>query len=140
MASLTEEERVSLLMMRGWGDRVRSYDEVVALFNETFRQGQVGIHKSTVSRTITRFQQTRTNKNRPKTGRPKSETTEERQFEVAQAFVENPRLSIRNASQQLGMGTFSVHKNLKFIKFHPYKINLHQELNEDDFDRRIEFS
>lgn len=140
MATLTEEERVSLLMMRGWGDKERSYDEVVILFNETFRVDQVGISKSTVSRTIKRFLDTRTNKNRPKSGRPKSETSEARQMEVAQAFVENRRLSIRKASQQLDMTAFSVHKNLKHLKFHPYKIHLHQELNEDDFDRRLEFS
>ncbi|EFN85686.1 hypothetical protein EAI_09677, partial [Harpegnathos saltator] len=30
-------------------------------------------------------------------------------------------------------------KILKMNKFHPYKIHLVQELNEDDFDRRIEF-
>ncbi|XP_046683411.1 chorion peroxidase-like [Homalodisca vitripennis] len=34
--SLTETERINLLMMRGYGDRVRSYDEVVHLFNDTF--------------------------------------------------------------------------------------------------------
>lgn len=26
------------------------------------------------------------------------------------------------------------------MKFHPYKIHLHQELNEDDFNRRLELS
>jgi len=140
MAHLTEHERISLLMMRGWGDRQRSYSEVRLLFNETFRNEGEGISISTVSRTIRRFVETGTNKNRHKSGRSQSQTTEERQFEVAQSFVENPRLSIREASQQLQMSRFSVSKNLKTIKFHPYKIHLHQELNEDDFDRRVQFS
>ncbi|KAK0167670.1 hypothetical protein PV328_012452, partial [Microctonus aethiopoides] len=61
-------------------------------------------------------------------------------MEVAQAFIENHALSIRKASQQLEMSTFSIHNNLKRLKFHPYKIHLHQELSEDDFDRRLEFS
>ncbi|KAJ8915563.1 hypothetical protein NQ315_012447 [Exocentrus adspersus] len=97
MAPLTEEERVSLLMMYGWGDRRRTYDEVVELFNETFRVGVTGISKSTVSKTIKRFDDTGTNKNRPK------------------------------------------RKILKIIKFHPYKIHLHHQINEDDPDRRLEF-
>lgn len=139
MAQLTETERTSLLMMRGWGDKQRSYEEVRLLFNQTFRNNVEGISKSTVSRTIHRFEEMGTNKNRLKSGRPKSQTSEEKQFEVAASFVENPRLSIRKAAQQLEMSTFSIHKNLKLLKFHPYKIHLHQELNEDDYDRRLEF-
>lgn len=140
MASLTEQERVSLLMMRGWGDRCRTYDEVVQLFNETFREGLIGISKSTVSKTIRRFEETGTNKNRAKSGRPNTETSEERQMEVAQSFVEDPHLTVRKASEQLEINRMSIFRNLKMIKFHPYKIHLHQEINDDDFDRRVEFS
>lgn len=103
MAQLSVRERVSLLMMRGWGDRQRSYNEVKRLFNETFCDHDNGISKSTVERTIRRFEESGTNKNRPKSGRSRFETTEERAFEVAQAFVENPRLSVSKASQQLEM-------------------------------------
>ena len=39
-AKLSERERVSVLMMRGWGDGVRSYDQVRVLFNRTFRNGE----------------------------------------------------------------------------------------------------
>ncbi|KAJ8913297.1 hypothetical protein NQ315_010964, partial [Exocentrus adspersus] len=153
MVNLTEQERISLLMMRGWGDRERSYEEVVHLFNDTFHVGQTQIHNSTVSRTINRFLETSTNKDRPKSGRPKTQTTEDRQGEVAQSFIENRRLSINKASQRLGMSRFSVYKNLKILKYHPYKIHLHQELNEDDlmkshnrpqgrddFEWRVQFS
>ncbi|KAJ8911152.1 hypothetical protein NQ315_008337 [Exocentrus adspersus] len=101
MAPLTEEDRVYLLMMYGWGDRRRTYDEVVELFNETFRVRVTGISKSTVSKTIKRFDNTGTNKNRPKPGRPKTETSEEHQMEVAQSFIENPHLTLRKASQEL---------------------------------------
>lgn len=139
MAHLSERDRVCILMMRGWGDRQRSYDQVKTLFNNTFRNEGNGISKSTVERTIRRFEETGTNKNREKSGRPKTETAEEMAFEVAQAFVENPRLSVSRASQELEISATSVRRNLKFIKFHPYKIHLIQELNEDDYDRRNEF-
>ena len=39
-AKLSERERVSVLIMHGWGDRVRSYDQVCLLFNRTFRNGE----------------------------------------------------------------------------------------------------
>lgn len=139
MATLTERERVSLLMMRGWGDRLRPYDEVVRLFNATFRVGLIGICKSTVSKTVRRFEESGSNKDRPKSGRPKIETSEERQMEVAQSFVETPHLSVRKASQQLERSKMSVFRNLKIAKFHPYKIHLHHKMNEDDSDRRLEF-
>jgi len=74
-------------MMRGWGDRQRSYSEVRLLFNETFRNEGEGISISTVSRIIRRF--VGTNKNRQKSERPRFQATEERQFEVVQLFVEN---------------------------------------------------
>ncbi|KAJ8912023.1 hypothetical protein NQ315_003560, partial [Exocentrus adspersus] len=97
-----------------------------------------GISKSTVSKTIKRFDDTGTNKNRPKPGRPKTETSEEHQMEVAQSFVENLHLTLRKASQDLQINRVSIFRILKIIKFHPYKIHLH-EINEDDPDRRLEF-
>ncbi|EZA46603.1 hypothetical protein X777_04258 [Ooceraea biroi] len=48
--------------MRGWGDNERSLTEVALLFNETFPNRQ--INKSTVSKTIQRFQETGSVNNR----------------------------------------------------------------------------
>lgn len=141
-AKLSEQERISLLMMRGWGDRVRSYTEVRMLFNRTFRNedGVNLVSKSTVERTVRRFMNHGTVKDLERTGRPKSVTTGEKQIEVAQAFVENPHLSLRRAANQHDVSHETIRGILKSIHFHPYKIHLVQELNEDDPDRRIEFS
>lgn len=138
---LSERERISLLMMRGWGDRQRSYNQVRDLFNQTFRSddGQMSVSKSTVSQTIRRFEETGSVKNRQIPGRPTSVTNEENQMEIAQAFVEYPHLTIRRAAEQHDISRMSVHTILKSIKFHPYKVHLVQELNEDDPDRRTEF-
>jgi len=64
MAYLSERERTSLLMMRGWGDRQRSYNEVRQIFNETFRDENTAISRSTVERTVRRFNETGSVKNR----------------------------------------------------------------------------
>lgn len=138
---LSEKERISILMMRGWGDRVRSYDEVRILFNDTFRneEGLNHVSKSTIGRTLQRYINQGTVKDLARSGRPKLVATEEMQMDIAQAFVENPHLSLRRAGSEQNVSHETVRKSLKSIKFHPYKIHLVQELNEDDPDRRIEF-
>jgi len=65
-------------------------------------------------------------------------TCEEKQLDVAQSFVGNPYLSTRKANQH-DISRMAVQRILKKIKFYSYKINLVQESNEDDFDRRMEF-
>lgn len=55
--SLSERERITLLMIRGYGDRIRSLEEVRRLFNDTFPERDP-ISRSTVSRTIQRFEET----------------------------------------------------------------------------------
>jgi len=44
-------------MMRRWGDRRRSYAYVTELFNQTFRNEDNSIYKSTVIRTVQRFEE-----------------------------------------------------------------------------------
>lgn len=138
---LSKQERVSLLMMRGWGDRMRTLDEVRILFNETFRNGDglTPISKSTVSRTVQRFNEHGSIEDTERPGRPKSATAEEKQIEISQAFIENPHHTLRKAAAEYEISHESVRRILKFIQFHPFKIRLVQELNEDDPDRRVEF-
>jgi len=57
-------------MMRGWGDRQRSYNEVRQIFNETFRDENTAISRSTVEQTVKRFNETGSVKNRQIPGRP----------------------------------------------------------------------
>ena len=56
-AKHSERERLSVLMMRDWGDQVRSYDQVRLLFNRTFRNGEglKPVPKSTIERAVRRF-------------------------------------------------------------------------------------
>lgn len=90
---LSERERITILMMRGWGDNERSYAAVVRLFNETYPNRR--INKSTVLKTIERFRETGSVKNRPKSGRPLSATNEEKQLDVMQTFIEDPNSTVK---------------------------------------------
>ena len=78
-AKLLERERVSVLMMHGWGDRVRSCDQVLLLFNRTFRNGEGlnPVSKSTIESTVRRFINHGSIKDLQRTGRPKSAGSEE---------------------------------------------------------------
>jgi len=60
-------------------------------------------------------------------------------LDVLLSFIENPHDSSRKVALQHDIDKKSVLKISKNNKFHPYKAHLVQELNEDDFDRRIEF-
>lgn len=141
MAQLSERERITILMMIGYGDgHQRSYETVRTLFNQQFRVGQTPISKSTVRSTWERFDLHGTVRNLPKTGRPTTATTENNQLNVALAIQENPHNSIRKIQQQFDLSYGSTQKILtKHLKFHPYKVKLVQQLNEDDPDRRLQF-
>ncbi|RYA74223.1 hypothetical protein DD595_24580 [Enterobacter cloacae complex sp. 4DZ3-17B2] len=126
-------------MMRGWGDQQRGYKTVTRLFNENFRNENNRISKSTVIRTTQRFEAIGSVKSRPKSGRPKTATNNDKALDVLQSFVEDSHISINRVAQEHEIGHASVSKILKLNKWHPYKLHLVQELSEDDFDRRIEF-
>lgn len=123
-------------MMRGYGDRVRSFEQVVILFNDTYPDCEP---ISTVQKTVRRFKETGSVKDRPRRSRPKSATNFDQSLDVMQSFVENPHSSIRKVAQATEISTFSVYKIMMKEKWHPFKIKCTQELAECDFDRRIEF-
>lgn len=127
MAELTERERISLLMMRGWGNEVISYKEVMRIFNDTFRNENNGISKSSVVRTVQRFQETGSVKNCRKSGRPATACNDDKALDVLQSFIEDPYISINRAAQQHEIGVASIHKILKSNKWHLYKLHLVQE-------------
>ncbi|XP_066157702.1 uncharacterized protein [Euwallacea fornicatus] len=54
-------------------------------------------------------------------------------------MVLEPITSTRQLATSTGISATSICRILKSHKFHPYKIKLVQELNEDDFDRRLHF-
>lgn len=139
MAHINERDRIIILMMSGWGEVKRSYNAVRNLFNETFRVGQEPISKSSVERTVRRFEETGCVKDRDRSGRPKTARNGDKSLDVLLSFVEDPHLSTRKAAQVHEVNTASIRSILKTFKFHPYKIRLVHDLNEDDPDRRLQF-
>ncbi|KAG8246884.1 hypothetical protein J6590_074626 [Homalodisca vitripennis] len=71
--SLSELERITLLMMRGWGDNLRPFAEVTHLLNATFPD-RAPISKSTAQYTVARFVDTGSVKDRARSRRPNEST------------------------------------------------------------------
>lgn len=71
--------------------------------------------------------------------RTKSVLNEENQLAITMSVVETPEISVRQISKNLEISKSSVGKCLKRNKYHPYHAQLHQELAENDFEKRITF-
>ena len=106
---LTEQERITILMMRGWGDNQRSLEAVRVLFNETFPERNEPISKNTVKWTIDRFNLTGSVKDLSRSGRPSTATNEENHLNVALSITEDPHNTVRKLHQQHNISIGSVH-------------------------------
>lgn len=71
--------------------------------------------------------------------RSKNILNEENEFRVMVAVVENPHASTRQLSRDLEISRSSVRRILKKHKFHPFHVQLHQELEGADFQNRMNF-
>lgn len=111
--------------------------ETVRLFKESY--GRL-IDRKTVPEIVKRFEETGT-VGECKHGRTRDARTAENVELVSGAIgdmAEN--FSVRKSSAVLNIPKSSVHRILKLdLQMKPYRYSLHQELNEDDPDRRTQF-
>ncbi|KAJ8912721.1 hypothetical protein NQ315_012275 [Exocentrus adspersus] len=75
------------------------------------------------------------NRSHPDKSRTPTVLNKENQLAISLAVVENPQVSVRVLSNDLNIKKSSISKCLQKNKFQPYQ--LHQELLENDFERRI---
>lgn len=136
MARLSESDRIDILIMVGYGDKLRSHEEACALFNAVHNE-RPPISRSTVSRVVARYQESRSVKDLPRSGRPK--INDDKKLNALITLQENPHMSTTEVARQENVSQSFVAKFLKIMKFHPYKVRLIHELTEDDPDRRLQF-
>lgn len=90
---------------------------------------------------VQRFRQEGTMVNRPTPGPSTSATTPEHVSQVRSEVIRNPRKSIRKIAASTGIKKSTVHVILKKkLKFHPYKQQIVQSLNESDYPLRESFA
>ncbi|CAF4924080.1 unnamed protein product, partial [Rotaria sp. Silwood2] len=96
--------------------------------------------RQTIYRLATKFDETGSVEDAPRSGRPTSITTEENMQLVSESYTLNPQKSQRHAAHDLDISRSSVRRIMKELNLKPYKSRLLQALHEDDPDRRLEFS
>lgn len=74
-----------------------------------------------------------------KHGAPRTVRTPENVETVREAFERSPRRSARQQSRILGISRKSLFRILKEIRFHPYKLQVVQKINERDKEVRLAF-
>lgn len=136
MAHLNETQRIEILILSGCGDKKRTQTEVCNLFNAKYPDRPIS--QSTVSKIVRKFRENGHVKHIPNAGRPKIEDNVK--LDILLNVHDNPHNSSTQIGEYAGVSQRSVLRILKKEKYHPYKIELHQELNEDDPDRRLQFS
>lgn len=129
----TNEQRVEIIFM--YGECRRSARQTAAMFNE--RYPGMNLNHKYVLELVAKFRETGSVANK-KRSNPRV-LNEEAQIEVLGTIVANPTSSLRTVARVVGMSHETVRKALRLHKFHPYKMQILQQLFDDDFDRRIEF-
>ena len=71
--------------------------------------------------------------------RSKIVNTEENQLTVLLKLEEDPHTSQRIISNETDVGRKTVQNIIQSNKMHPYHVQLMQELNNDDYERRVRF-
>jgi predicted DNA-binding protein YlxM (UPF0122 family) len=136
MVKLTERQKIEILCMIGYGDRMRTQAEVVHLFNAT-HPDLPPINQSMVSRIEAKFREFGHVRDLAKSGRPSP--PEDQQLNVLLAVQENHHSTLREIAFSYDISVSTVQKVLRKTKHHPYKVCQVHELSEDDFDRRNQF-
>lgn len=106
------------------------------LFNQLHADKQ--LHHPYVLALMRKFRQTGSVANQKKNydARVRTEATE---VAILGHINLDPTTSTRKLAEESGFSRTTVRRVLKHHKFHPYKIHLVHEINEDDPDRRLQF-
>lgn len=130
--SLSKDQRVEIVLLSGQiGLSHRQIaEQMIAKYPE------LSIVHATVGKIIRKFRETGSVLDKQRSGRPSVD--EDTKTVILAKVVASPKKSLRRTSTELGIPKSTIHKMLKLYKFHPYKIQLLQNLNDDDYDRRSE--
>lgn len=111
-------------------------------FRRFYNLGRHGVvpSKHAIKGWINNFEETGSALKKKPTGRPRSARTPQNIDVVRESVLRSPRRSIRKQSAAVGMSRESVRRILRLdLKFHPYKLQMVQELKENDYQLRLGF-
>ena len=136
MASYTNEQYADMIFFLGRANNNAS--QAVTLFSAKYPQFHPD-HK-TISAAWERLKHTGSVLPRKSPGAKRTATDDDHAVAVLQHVVQDPHTSTTRIALAEGVSQASVCRVLKRYKFHPYKVELHQELLQTDHVKRLEFS
>jgi transposase len=128
---LSTEERAFTLQM--WWKSDQNYEDVRRTFVVKFKHTQPPCRQA-IYKLNRRIEATGSVADLPRSGRPKSVTSEENLQLVAETFIQSPKKSARRASKELQFSDRSLRIMLKTLHLKPYKPTLLHALNDDEPD------
>jgi len=132
---LSTSERIEILK---WYAVHQNAGEVAPQFQQYY--DRTPPTRTNILNLVRKFDETGSVEDEPRSGRPRSVSTDENKERVRAAFEESPATSLRRASLDLNVSKSSLQRMLKELGFKPYRPQLLHALNEDDPDRRCEFA
>lgn len=131
----TKDELIDMILIIGESTGI--IRRAKRIYRERFpRRRQPSLR--TLRRIFTRFRETGSVE-KPKRNTSKVIINEVTEIMVLASVHENPHVSTRNLSNLIDISQSSASRILRKNKFHPYHINLTQELHGEDFNNRVRF-
>ena len=96
-------------------------------------------NRYTVTSIVRKFEKTGSVNDAAKSGRPRTESTEDTKTLLATAITQSPTKSVRRMSQEHNLSYGTTWRMLHEMDFKPYRPRKVQHLSDDDPDRRLEF-
>lgn len=117
-----------------------SYTRFSRAFCKEFKTRHPPTYK-TYKRVIEKFESTGSVQDKPRSGAPKTATTDEKIEEVRLLLQDSPGMSLTRVHLATGISVGSAHSiATDILNLYPYRIKILHELKPTDFDRRIKFA
>ena len=95
---------------------------------------------NTIKGIINRLREQDTVCDLPRSGRPRTVRVEENRNELPRSVEEDPSTSTRRRSSRLGISRTSLQRMLHEMNMLPHKVQLVQQLQPNDHEKRLEYS
>ena len=131
---LSTEERIRIVLLFG---KFECFNEVRRQWSNHF--SSQAPDERTISNIVTKFKQTGSVLDLPRSGRSRSVRTQETIKKVENLIQDRPNISVSSGALGLEISRSSFYRTIKELGFRPFKPCAAIDLSDDDFDRRQEF-
>ncbi|CAF4359983.1 unnamed protein product [Rotaria sp. Silwood2] len=133
---LSTSERIEIVK---WYTMYQKPGKVVRQFQQRYDRTPPPARKN-IFNLVRKFDKTKSVEDEPRSGKPRSVSTDENKERIRAAFEESPGTSLRRASLELNLSKSSLQRMMKELELKPYHLQLMHAQSDDDPDRRCEFA